>query len=132
MDERTALEKEESNSRHAYDMLMQDLKAQVDAAEQQRGVKSTSKAKALQGKADSEADLQDMSSTRDDDTKYLGDMSSTCEQKASDFGSRQNLRADEIAALEKAVEILSSGAVSGAAEKHLPTLLQKHTSFAQL
>jgi prefoldin subunit 5 len=132
MDERTALEKEEANSRHAYDMLMSDLKAQVEAAEQQRGVKSTAKAKALQGKADSQGDLQDTSSTRDDDSKYLGDMTSTCEQKASDFQSRQTLRADEVAALEKAVEILSSGAVSGAAEKHLPQLLQKGTSFAQL
>merc|ERR1719409_86462 len=34
----------------------------------------------------------------------------TCEQ----------LRAEEIEAVEKAIEILSSGAVSGAAEKHLP------------
>merc|ERR1719235_2943193 len=113
-------------------MVMQDLKAQVEAAENNRGVKSQAKSKALQGKADAESDLQDMTSTRDDDSKYLGDTSSTCEQKASDFQSRQSLRADEIAALEKAVEILSSGAVSGAAEKHLPTLLQKGTSFAQL
>jgi len=133
IDERTALEKEEASSKHAYDMLMQDLKAQVEAAEANRGVKSQAKAKALQGAADSKADLEDMTSTRDDDSKYLGDTSSTCEQKSSDFGSRQQLRADEIAALEKAVEILSSGAVSGAAEKHLPTLLQnKGTSFAQL
>jgi len=132
-DERTALEKEEASAKHAYDMVMQDLKAQVEAAENNRGVKSQAKSKALQGKADAEADLQDMTSTRDDDSKYLGDTSSTCEQKASDFGSRQQLRADEIAALEKAVEILSSGAVSGAAEKHLPTLLQKKgTSLAQL
>eukprot|EP00746_Dinoflagellata_sp_MGD_P149027 gnl/MRDRNA2_/MRDRNA2_81130_c0_seq8.p1 gnl/MRDRNA2_/MRDRNA2_81130_c0~~gnl/MRDRNA2_/MRDRNA2_81130_c0_seq8.p1 ORF type:complete len:698 (+),score=219.08 gnl/MRDRNA2_/MRDRNA2_81130_c0_seq8:83-2095(+) len=132
IDERTALEKEEQHSRHAYEMLMQDLKSQVDAAEQQRGVKATAKATALQGKADAQGDLQDTSSTRDDDSKYLGDTTSTCEQKASDFQSRQSLRADEIAALEKAVEILSSGAVSGAAEKHLPTLMQKGTSFAQL
>merc|ERR1719305_1053176 len=83
MDERTALEKEEQNSRHAYEMLMQDLKAQVDEGENQRGVKSQSKSKALQSKAD--ADLSDTTGTRDDDSKYLGDMTSTCEQKASDF-----------------------------------------------
>ena len=29
IDERTTLEKEEMNSKHAYDMLMQDLKAQI-------------------------------------------------------------------------------------------------------
>jgi len=134
IDERTALEKEEASSHHAYQMLMQDLKGQIDSAEENRGVKATNKAKTLQGAADAKADLQDTSSTRDDDSKYLTDMTSTCEQKASDFESRQSLRADEVAALEKAIEILSSGAVSGAAEKHLPTFLQKGTvtSFAQL
>jgi len=134
-DERTTLEKEEVSSHHAYSMLMQDLQAQSASAEDARGAKATTKSKKLQGAADAKSDLQDTTSTRDDDSKYLGDMTSTCELKASDFESRQSLRADEIVALEKAVEILSSGSVSGAAEKHLPSLLQvrsRHTSFAQL
>merc|ERR1719392_636059 len=60
-------------------------------------------------------------------------LTATCEQKSSDFAARQQLRAEEIAAVEKAIEILSSGAVSGAAEKHLPALMQtKSSSFAQL
>merc|ERR1719392_485428 len=59
-------------------------------------------------------------------------LTATCEQKSSDFAARQQLRAEEIAAVEKAIEILSSGAVSGAAEKHLPTLMQTKSSFAQL
>merc|ERR1719421_1957861 len=43
------------------------------------------------------------------------------------------LRAGEIAALEKAIEIMSGDAVSGAAEKHLPSLLQvKATTLVQL
>merc|ERR1719253_1568398 len=53
-------------------------------------------------------------------------------KKSSDFAARQQLRAEEIAAVEKAIEILSSGAVSGASEKHLPQLLQTKTSLAQL
>jgi len=57
-------------------------------------------------------------------------LTATCEQKASDLENRQQLRADEIAAIEKAIEILSSGAVAGAAKKHLPTLAQ--TSFLQM
>merc|ERR1719421_1827206 len=43
------------------------------------------------------------------------------------------LRAGEIAALEKAIEIMSGDAVSGAAEKHLPSLLQiRATALVQL
>ena len=42
------------------------------------------------------------------------------------------MRSDELAAIEKAIEIISSGAVSGAADKHLPSLVQKPTSFLQI
>merc|ERR1740117_2407327 len=131
-DERTDLEKEETNARHAFEMLSQDLKAQIGQATSARTEKSEAKAKALQSSADAKGDLQDTTTTRDDDSKYLADLSATCEQKSSDFASRQQLRAEEIAAVEKAIEILSSGAVSGASEKHLPQLIQKSSSLAQL
>merc|ERR1740117_1822460 len=130
-DERTDLEKEETNARHAFEMLSQDLKAQIGQATSARTEKSEAKAKALQSSADAKGDLQDTTTTRDDDSKYLADLSATCEQKSSDFASRQQLRAEEIAAVEKAIEILSSGAVSGASEKHLPQLVQV-TALAQL
>merc|ERR1719272_1268496 len=132
VDERTTLEKEEMNSKHAYDMLMQDLNAQIAQGTQDRDEKAESKAKKLQAKADATGDLNDTTTTMNADSKYLADLTATCEQKASDFESRQQLRADEIVAIEKAIEIISSGAVSGAAEKHLPTLVQRATSLAQL
>merc|ERR1719199_1228026 len=124
IEERTTLEKEEMNAKHAYDMLMQDLNAQVSQAETDRDEKAEFKAETLQSKANAEGDLQDTTTTRDADSKYLGDLTATCEQKASDFESRQQLRAEEIEAIEKAIEIISSGAVSGNANKHLPTMLQ--------
>merc|ERR1719248_547893 len=130
--ERTDLEKEETNARHAFEMLQQDLKAALEMATAARTEKSEAKAKALQAAADAKGDLQDTTTTRDDDSKYLADLTATCEQKSSDFAARQQLRAEEIAAVEKAIEILSSGAVSGAAEKHLPALVQAKSSFAQL
>jgi len=129
MDERTTLEKEEMNSKHAYDMLMQDLKAQVSQATRDRGEKAEAKAKTLQAKADNQGDLQDTTTTKAADEKYLADLTSTCSTKASDFESRQELRAQEIEAVEKAIEILSSGAVAGNAAKHLPSAA---SSFAQL
>jgi len=131
-DERTELEKEETNARHAFEMLSQDLKAQIDQATQARTEKAEAKAKALQAAADAKGDLQDTTTTRDDDSKYLADLTATCEQKSAAFAERQQLRADEIAAVEKAIEILSSGAVSGASEKHLPQLVQIKTALGQL
>merc|ERR1719345_482227 len=131
-DERTDLEKEETNARQAFEMLSQDLKAQIDQATQARTEKAEAKAKALQAAADAKGDLQDTTTTRDDDSKYLADLTATCEQKSAAFAERQQLRADEIAAVEKAIEILSSGAVSGASEKHLPQLVQIKTALGQL
>merc|ERR1712216_729131 len=132
IDERTTLEKEEMNSKHAYDMLMQDLKAQIAQATQDRDEKAESKANKLQAKADASGDLKDTTTTRDEDSRYLAELTATCEQKASDFESRQQLRADEIVAIEKAIEIISSGAVAGNADKHLPSLVQKASALAQL
>merc|ERR1712070_815404 len=131
IDERTTLEKEEMNSKHAYDMLMQDLKAQIAQATQDRDAKAESKAKTLQAKADAEGDLKDTTTTRNEDQKYLDELTATCEQKASDFEARQQLRAEEIEAVEKAIEIVSSGAVSGNADKHLPGFIQG-SAMAQL
>merc|ERR1719517_412438 len=111
--ERTTLEKEESNSKHAYQMLMQDLNAQLDQARSDEEIKSQTKAKKLQAKATAEGDVADTTTTRDEDQKYLNDLTATCEQKATDFESRQQLRAEELEAVSKAIEIVSSGAVAG-------------------
>merc|ERR1719356_127651 len=128
--ERTALEKAEMDSVHAFDMLKQDLTHQIADATAERDEKAELKAKKLQAKADAEGDLTDTTTTRDADQKYLDDLTATCEQKASDFESRQQLRTEELEAIAKAIEIISSGAVSGNADKYLPTLVQ--TSLASL
>merc|ERR1712050_629774 len=91
IDQRTTTEKEEMNSKHAYDMLMQDLTAQIDQATTDRGEKAEVKAKKLQAKADAQGDLTDTTTTKEADEKYLADLTATCEQKASDFESRQQL-----------------------------------------
>jgi len=131
IEERTQLEREEMNAKHAYTMVKQDLEASIEQATQDRDEKSEFKAETIQAKADAEGDLQDTTTTRDADTEYLEDLTATCAQKSSDFDSRQQLRAEEIEAIEKAIDIISSGAVAGSAEKHLPALVQK-SSFAQL
>ena len=93
---------------------------------------SETKAKKLQAKADAEGELSDTTSTMEADKKYLADTTATCEQKAADFESRQQLRAEELEAIAKAIEIISSGAVAGNADKHLPALVQKGKALAML
>jgi len=125
IEERTGLEKKEVNSKHAFDMLMQDLAAQLEVANKDKTEKTEIRAKTLQAKADAEGDLVDTTTTRDADKKYLDTLVATCEQKATDFESRQQLRVEEMEAVEKAIGIISSESVQGNAETYLPSFVQK-------
>jgi len=119
-----------------FEMLTQALRASIDSATGSRTEKATAKARSLQKAADAKGQLVDTTGTRDADTKYVDDLITTCEKKSADFANRQQLRVDEVVAVQKAIEILSSGAVSGSSEKNLPQLLQiqgkSGASFAQL
>jgi hypothetical protein len=53
------------------------------------------------------------------DKKYLADLTAACERKAADLESRQQLCSEELEAIVKSIEIISSPAVKGNAEKHL-------------
>ena len=63
--------------------------------------------------------------------RYLDDLNAQCTQKSNDFEARQQLRAEELEAIQKAIEILASGSVSGMADKHLPALVQSAPVFVQ-
>merc|ERR1719201_2871354 len=89
------------------------------------------KAKMKAGKeADAASDkgsLADTMSSKAEDEKYLADLVAQCEQKSNDFASRQQLRAEELEAIQKAIEIIASPDVAGSAGKHGVALAQ---SFA--
>eukprot|EP00929_Paragymnodinium_shiwhaense_P076040 TRINITY_DN38_c3_g1_i1.p2 TRINITY_DN38_c3_g1~~TRINITY_DN38_c3_g1_i1.p2 ORF type:complete len:691 (+),score=321.67 TRINITY_DN38_c3_g1_i1:110-2182(+) len=135
-DELTQLEKDEVDRAHAHTTLLQDLKSQTDAAKDNIDSKTAALNKNQEMSNEANGDLKMTQDTRKADAAYLADLSSGCERKATDFAARQKLRTEEIEALEKAVEILSSKEVQGNAEKHLPkaaSLLKKaKSSFAQL
>merc|ERR1719456_418001 len=110
---------------------MADLTNSKNVATASRQEKSEAKAKALEDAAEAKSSLADTTATRDSDAKYLADLEATCTQKATDFEARQQLRAEEIAAVTEAKDILAGGAVSGAAATHLPALMQQK-SLVQL
>mmetsp|Transcript_26736 Transcript_26736/g.50356 ORF Transcript_26736/g.50356 Transcript_26736/m.50356 type:complete len:675 (+) Transcript_26736:54-2078(+) len=124
VDERMTFEKEEMNAKHSYDLLTMDLKAQIEQASQDKSDKTAYNAKTLEKKAADEGEKADTIAMKKADSAYLADLKATCSEKASAFASRQTLRAEEIEAITKAIEIISSSAVAGSAEKHLPTLVQ--------
>jgi len=132
VDERVTLEKEEATKRHTYELLVQGLDAQLAQFAKDQDQKTQVKAKKLQAKAEAEGDLAEAKSEKATDEKYAKDLKMTCSKKATAFAERQKLRKEELEALSKAQDIISSGAVAGSAEKHLPSLLQQKSSLAFL
>jgi hypothetical protein len=129
-DERDVATKTEKNQRHAYEMVAKDLTAQIERASEDREAKAREKAQKLGKAASDKEDLAETTATRDSDQTYVTDLDAECSTKATDFENRQQLRQEEIEAIGKATEIMSSGAVSGSADKHLPALMQKSKSVS--
>jgi chromosome segregation ATPase len=128
-DEKTALEKAEMEAKHAYEMVVHDLEAQLTASASERSRKATSKSTHLKTAAQAQSSLQATQRTRDGDAAFLADVSSQCRLESSDFEARQKVRTEELAALEQALSILGSDTVRGNAEKHLPSLAQTSLAF---
>lgn len=125
-EETLALEKDEMEKKHQYDMLVHDFSASIKGAENEITKKTQAKAINKQHSVDSSAQLAEVTATRDADVTYLEDLETTCNLKQKDFGDRQTLRGEEITAIANAIEILS-GTVASMAKKHLPAAIQKST-----
>merc|ERR1719171_3504937 len=123
--------KAEMNSKHAYDMIMQDLTDSISRANSDIESKSAEKESKIEKIAEDKGLLAATTQDKEEDTKTLSDLEAECSQKGLSFEEKQKLRAEEIEAIGKAIEILQGGAVSGAAEKHL-SLGQVATVLVQL
>lgn len=125
VDERTALEKEELKKHHAYELIVADLKDSIKISQTAVTEKTQLVAKDDQVVAEKKGSLEETEATKAADEQYLAKTQSTCSQKSADFTERQKLRADEIAAIQQAITILSDE-VAGRGTKYLPTdLLQR-------
>jgi len=123
IEERQALVKEEMNRKHAYELLMQSLQDNTAHSEATRTNKVAAKAALLQDSASAQGDLTETRESKSADEAYLRDLTVGCQLKSKEFEARQALRAEELEALQKAVEIVSSPGVAGSAERHLPAAM---------
>merc|ERR1719428_2601795 len=123
-DELFALEKAEMNANANYEMLAQKLTALIKDGKDAIASKTTSKAERLEAAAAAKGELETTSAAKAEDEKTLSDTKAECHAKSDEYEQNQNTRADEVEAIEKAMEVLASPAVSGNAAKHLPTLAQ--------
>merc|ERR1719162_836264 len=114
-EELDTVETEESNKAHAYDLEMLHLKNSIEAANADRSKKIEQKAQRAADSAEAKGVLADAKRDLEAAEKFLVDMTTTFRQKSTAFEMNQKVRTEELAAISKAVEIISSGSVSGAA-----------------
>merc|ERR1719159_1191146 len=131
-EELSQVETAEANEAHAYDLEMLHLGNNIENAKGNRDEKAEHRASLATTEAQLKGELADAQDGLAVDEKYLADLKATFKAKSAAFEENQKARAEEIAALQKAPEVLLSPAVQGHAEKYLPKLVQKSVSLLQL
>lgn len=106
-DEKDALQKEEMEAEFAFQKITQKLQADRDMAEQEIERKTKNSAKLQEQKAQDEGAKDEAVRVQGEDSLFLTQTKGLCVTKSQDFEQRSKLRADEIDALDKAIEIIS-------------------------
>jgi hypothetical protein len=117
--EKVDLDKTEFDKKSSYEVTKAGLKNEMDAESKDLDKKNVFKQKKLTAKAKLEDQLSTTQDTKKSDEEYLAEISTTCDQKATDFAARTKLRGEELEAVNKAIEVVSSGDVMGNEQKHL-------------
>jgi len=129
-DQRLGLEKAEISAKSNFETLKMALSDTIKSSEKSIAQKVAKKANCLDTAAQAKGDLEITTAGKAEDETKLSDCLAECSSRADEYEKNQVLRKDEIVAISTALKILSSDAVSGNADKHLPQFVQ--TSFAQL
>merc|ERR1719451_31708 len=126
------LEKKMIVAGNDFTMQIQELINQIEQATDESALKTKIKAERAQDEATAKGDLATTENDLATESKYLKDLITECDQKAKDFENRQMLRKDELVAINKAIEIMSSDEVMGTGEKHLPQFIQLKSTKASM
>merc|ERR1719163_301286 len=129
---RADLEKEETDHKYAFDMLVGQLDLNTEQAQNEIEEKTQEKAQRLADFESFTKEVESTSATLKTDEKYFADLEAQCTTKSEEFEARQKMREEELEAIAKAIEVMSGDTVSGAADEHLPSFIQTRRSFALL
>merc|ERR1719388_590025 len=129
---RADLEKEETEHKFAFETLIGQLDLNTEQANNEIEEKTQSKAQRLADFESFTQEVESTSATLKEDETYFADLQAQCTTKSEEFEARQQMREEELEAIAKAIEVMSGGSVSGAAEEHLPSFIQTRQSFALL
>merc|ERR1719359_1798714 len=113
-------------------MVVQDLVDSIASANKDIAEKSKTKDMKLETAAADEKQKAGTETVKAANEKTLSEMTAECTEKSESYKEKQQLRAEELEAMAKAVEILQSPEVSSSFDKHLTGFTQSGTGRTAL
>jgi hypothetical protein len=124
---------EESNEAHNYGMEMIHMSDTIDYLKKEIAEKSIFKAKRAAESAQAKGDLASTKADKAADEKTLADCKATYAAKTDQYHENQEVRKQELEAISKAIEIISSPDVEASYGEHINLYLaQMKPSFLQI
>jgi len=106
------LRKKEMADAHEFKMLESSLSGEVSHSTEKHGAAIKAKADAEEAGATAEGDLAATEKTKAADEEYSSTLKTECETAAEEWAARQASAKEEMAAIDKASEILTAGVVA--------------------
>merc|ERR1719502_882431 len=103
------LRKKEMGEAHEFKMVEQGLSGEISHSKEKLSAATKAKAGAEETQASAEGDLAETTKTKAADEEYSANLKTECETAAAEWAERQKSAKEEMAAIEKAKEILSTG-----------------------
>merc|ERR1719382_1711575 len=113
-------------------MIKLDLADTIENNEKEAAEKKALKDRKMEMSAENSKQKGATEDMKAANEKQLADTTTECSEKDMSFEEKKNLRTEEIEALTKAIEILSSPEVAGNAEKYLDLVQQGKAKAAVL
>jgi len=121
--ELSELRKKDIADTHDFKMIESGLTAEIAHDNEKLAAAKSAKTAAEQALATAQGDLVSATKTKAADTEYSASLKMECGLAASEWDARQKSATEELGAIDKATEILSSGVVAfvqaGVTTKHL-------------
>merc|ERR1719453_1702604 len=125
-------QKEELANQEAYKEMKEAKEAEIAAGEELLATKKQELADADEKLAQSKEDLEDTNNSLNADQKFLMELKLKCQAVDVEWEARQKTRAEEIEAVKKAIEILTTDEARELFSKTFnPAFVQKSSSLEQ-
>jgi len=101
--------KKEMQAQHSYQMVKGGLEGELKNNADKLSTAKSSNAAATEAEGKADAELVETKKTKAADEEYASTLKTDCETKAAEWAERQKSATEEMAVIEKAKEILTSG-----------------------